>query len=65
MNITGRQIKAFLLTVLGLDEGDQRLVIWAVILIRDESGIIHGCPGFLSKSNKKKKRNIGKRINVA
>lgn len=53
MNITGGQIKAFLLTVLGLDEGNQRLVIWAVVLIRDERGIVHGCPGFLSKSNKK------------
>lgn len=60
-------LKALLSTVLGLDEGNQRLVIRAVVLIRDERGVVHGRSGFLTKSRRKetKERDIGQRINVA
>lgn len=39
------------LQILRLDEGNQRLVIRTVVFISDGSGIIHGRPRLLAKSN--------------
>lgn len=61
---TTNQRFCLLTGILGLDEGNQRLVVWAVVFICDESGIIHGSPGFLSKSNKEN-QSVGQRINIA
>lgn len=40
------------LQILRLDEGNQRLVVGTVVLVGDGSGVVHGGPGLLAKSNK-------------
>lgn len=40
----------FVLQILGLDEGNQRLVVRTVVFVGDGSGIVHGWTGLLAKS---------------
>lgn len=41
------------LQILRLDEGNQRFVVGTVVFISDGSGVVHGRPGLLAKSDEK------------